>query len=98
MSQPVALITGCSSGIGQALAHVLIDEGYRVWATARKVDSLAQLVERGAVGVELDVNNSAQVEACARRLHEEAGRLDVLVNNAGYGAMGPILDLSLIHI
>lgn len=92
MSQPVALITGCSSGIGQALAHVLIDEGYRVWATARKVDSLAQLVERGAVGVELDVNNSAQVEACARRLHEEAGRLDVLVNNAGYGAMGPILD------
>lgn len=92
MSQPVALITGCSSGIGQALAHVLIDEGYRVWATARKVDSLAQLVERGAVGVKLDVNNSAQVEACARRLHEEAGRLDVLVNNAGYGAMGPILD------
>lgn len=92
MSQPVALITGCSSGIGQALAHVLLDEGYRVWAAARKVDSLAQLIERGAVGIELDVNNAAQLDACARRLHEEAGRLDVLVNNAGYGAMGPILD------
>lgn len=92
MTQPVALITGCSSGIGQALAHVLLDEGYRVWATARKTESLAQLIERGAVPVELDVNNPEQLMACARRLHEEAGRLDVLVNNAGYGAMGPILD------
>ncbi|SDR73430.1 Short-chain dehydrogenase [Halopseudomonas xinjiangensis] len=92
MSQPVALITGCSSGIGQALAHVMLDEGYRVWATARNPDSLAQLVSRGAIPVTLDVNDAAQLEACAQRLRDEAGRLDVLVNNAGYGAMGPVLD------
>lgn len=92
MSQPVALITGCSSGIGQALAHVMLDEGYKVWATARNPDSLAQLVTRGATPVTLDVNDAAQLEACAERLREEAGRLDVLINNAGYGAMGPVLD------
>ena len=92
MSQPVALITGCSSGIGQALAHVMLDEGYTVWATARNPDSLAQLVTRGAVPVTLDVNDPAQIQACAARLRDEAGRLDVLVNNAGYGAMGPVLD------
>lgn len=92
MTQPVALITGCSSGIGQALAQVMLNEGYQVWATARKPQSLAALVERGAVALELDVNNAGQLAACAERLHNEAGRLDVLVNNAGYGAMGPILD------
>ncbi|UAW98914.1 SDR family oxidoreductase [Halopseudomonas nanhaiensis] len=92
MSQPVALITGCSSGIGQALAHVMLDEGYTVWATARNPDTLAQLVTRGAVPVTLDVNDATQLAACAERIHAEAGRLDVLINNAGYGAMGPVLD------
>ncbi|WP_150299398.1 SDR family oxidoreductase [Pseudomonas profundi] len=92
MNKPVALITGCSSGIGQALAEVMIDAGYQVWATARKPGSLSALVERGAVAVELDVNNAEQRAACAARLQNEAGRLDVLVNNAGYGAMGPVLD------
>ena len=92
MNKPVALITGCSTGIGKALANVMIDEGYEVWATARRPDTLADLVERGAVAVELDVNNAQQLADCAERLRTEAGRLDVLVNNAGYGAMGPVLD------
>lgn len=92
MNKPVALITGCSSGIGQALAQVCLDEGYTVYATARNPDSLAPLTSRGALAVTLDVNNAEQVAACAERLHSEAGRLDLLVNNAGYGAMGPVLD------
>lgn len=92
MNKPVALITGCSSGIGQALAQVCLDEGYTVYATARNSDSLAPLTSRGALAVTLDVNNAEQVAACAERLRSEAGRLDLLVNNAGYGAMGPVLD------
>lgn len=92
MNKPVALITGCSSGIGQALAQVCLDEGYTVYATARNPDSLAPLTSRGAVAVTLDVNNAEQVAACAERVRSEAGRLDLLVNNAGYGAMGPVLD------
>lgn len=92
MNKPVALITGCSSGIGQALAQVCLDEGYTVYATARNPDSLAPLTERGAIAVPLDVNDAAQIAACSERLRSEAGRLDLLVNNAGYGAMGPVLD------
>ncbi|PRB84319.1 SDR family oxidoreductase [Pseudomonas sp. MYb185] len=92
MSNPVALITGCSSGIGQALAQVCLDEGYTVYATARNPDTLAPLTARGAIAVTLDVNDAGQVAACSERLRQEAGRLDLLVNNAGYGAMGPVLD------
>ncbi len=92
MSQPVALITGCSTGIGQALANVCLDEGYQVWATARRPETLAPLVARGAIAVELDVNDASQITACAERLRQQAGRLDLLINNAGYGAMGPVLD------
>ena len=92
MSKPVALITGCSSGIGQALAQVCLDAGYSVYATARNPDSLASLTARGAIAVTLDVNDAEQVAACSERLRNEAGRLDLLVNNAGYGAMGPVLD------
>ena len=92
MSKPVALITGCSSGIGQALAHICLDQGYAVFATARNPATLGPLTARGATAVTLDVNDAAQIAACRERLHNEAGRLDLLVNNAGYGAMGPILD------
>ncbi|NLY57852.1 MAG: SDR family oxidoreductase [Gammaproteobacteria bacterium] len=92
MSNPVALITGCSSGIGQALAQVCLDQGYIVYATARNPDSLSPLTARGAIAVTLDVNDAEQVAACSERIRSEAGRLDLLVNNAGYGAMGPVLD------
>src|SRR5690606_903832 len=92
MSKPVALITGCSSGIGQALAQVCLDEGYIVYATARNPDSLTPLTSRGAIAVTLDVNQPDLVAACAQRLRNEAGRLDLLGNNAAYGAMGPVLD------
>lgn len=92
MNKPVALITGCSSGIGQALAQVCLDEGYSVYATARDPASLTPLTDRGAIAITLDVNNTEQIAACSDRLRSEAGPLDLLINNAGYGAMGPVLD------
>ncbi|MGI3129636.1 SDR family oxidoreductase [Halopseudomonas pachastrellae] len=92
MTQPVALITGCSSGIGQALALACLDAGYQVFAAARRLESLAPLTAKGALAVELDVNNDAQRLRCAEQIRQQAGRLDLLVNNAGYGAMGPVLD------
>jgi len=87
-----ALITGCSSGIGRALADAFKADGYRVWATARKADDLSALSAAGFEAVALDVNDNAAVEQLASRLSEEIGGLDVLINNAGYGAMGPLLD------
>ncbi len=92
MSQPVALITGCSSGIGRALADVFKSAGYQVWATARKAADIDALNTAGFIGVALDVNDSLAVNQLAMRLQHEAGRVDVLINNAGYGAMGPLLD------
>jgi NAD(P)-dependent dehydrogenase (short-subunit alcohol dehydrogenase family) len=92
MSQPVALITGCSSGIGRALADAFKKAGYQVWASARKSTDIAALNAAGFIGVALDVNDTLAVSQLAMRLEHETGRLDVLINNAGYGAMGPLLD------
>jgi NAD(P)-dependent dehydrogenase (short-subunit alcohol dehydrogenase family) len=92
MPTPTALITGCSSGIGRALADAFKAAGYSVWASARKPRDLAELEAAGFTAVALDVNDQAAVAALAERLQAEAGGLDVLVNNAGFGAMGPLLD------
>ncbi|KGE65293.1 MULTISPECIES: SDR family oxidoreductase [Pseudomonas] len=85
---PNVLITGCSSGIGRALADAFKATGYTVWASARRPEDVAALAAAGFNAVELDVNDSAALQ----RLAEQLGELDVLVNNAGYGAMGPLLD------
>lgn len=82
------LITGCSSGIGRALADAFKAAGFNVWASARQPDDVAALTAAGFNAVQLDVNDSAAL----KRLSEQWGELDVLINNAGYGAMGPLLD------
>lgn len=92
MPHPSVLITGCSSGIGRALADTFKAAGYVVWATARKDSDLAALEQAGFHAVQLDVNDGAALERLAIRLSEEIGGLDVLINNTGYGAMGPLLD------
>jgi short-subunit dehydrogenase len=92
MSAPVVLISGCSSGIGRALAEAFKVAGYSVWAGARKTADLEQLSAAGFTAVALDVNDAVSIGQACARLHREAGRLDVLINNAGYGAMGPLLD------
>ena len=92
MTQPVALITGCSSGIGRALADAFQAAGYCVWASARKAEDLAALSAAGFHAVQLDVNDGLALGQLAERLKTEIGGLDVLINNAGYGAMGPLLD------
>ncbi|MEX5540291.1 SDR family oxidoreductase [Pseudomonas poae] len=85
---PNVLITGCSSGIGRALADAFKDAGFDVWASARRADDVAALAAAGLRAVQLDVNDSAALQ----HLAEQLGELDVLVNNAGYGGMGPLLD------
>lgn len=92
----VVLITGCSTGIGRALAEAYAAAGHRVFATARKPETLADIanVERLA----LDVTSPDSIEAAVRDVIAAAGRIDILVNNAGYGQMGPILDLTADQI
>jgi NAD(P)-dependent dehydrogenase (short-subunit alcohol dehydrogenase family) len=85
---PNVLITGCSSGIGRALADAFKAAGYDVWASARRSEDVAALTAAGFKAVQLDVNDGAALA----QLAGQVGELDVLINNAGYGAMGPLLD------
>ncbi|HEX3737639.1 MAG TPA: SDR family NAD(P)-dependent oxidoreductase [Solirubrobacterales bacterium] len=93
-----ALVTGASSGIGEATAKRLSGEGAAVAVAARRVDRLERLVEEiadaggRAVAVECDVTDRAQAEALVARTVEELGRLDTVVNNAGVMLLGPALD------
>jgi NAD(P)-dependent dehydrogenase (short-subunit alcohol dehydrogenase family) len=89
---PIALITGCSSGIGRALADAFKDAGYEVVATARKAEDVAILAAAGFTAVQLDVNDEPALDQLSERINQQHGGLDVLINNAGYGAMGPLLD------
>ena len=89
---PLVLITGCSSGIGRALADAFKAAGHEVWASARKPEDVARLAAAGFTAVQLDVNDPHALAQLAERLAHEGSGLDVLINNAGYGAMGPLLD------
>ncbi|MEX5342927.1 SDR family oxidoreductase [Pseudomonas sp. I2] len=89
---PTVLITGCSSGIGRALADTFRDAGHEVWATARKPEDVEQLAAAGFAARQLDVNDSDDLARLAEELEDRYGGLDILINNAGYGAMGPLLD------
>ncbi|AZD27762.1 SDR family oxidoreductase [Pseudomonas chlororaphis] len=89
---PVALITGCSSGIGRALADAFKAAGFTVLPTARRVEDVAVLQAAGFDAVQLDVNDGPALTALGERINRQHGDLDLLINNAGYGAMGPLLD------
>src|ERR1700722_11872986 len=97
----VWLITGCSTGIGRALANRALDHGDRVLATARNPATLNDLVERHPESCKilaLDVTDSAQVEGAVRTAVREFGGLDVLVNNAGYGLIGAFEELDRVAL
>ena len=91
--QRTILITGCSSGIGAALARELHKRGHRVYATARRREALATLQADGIHGLALDVNDDASIAAAVDALGREAGHLDLLVNNAGISQVGAVVDL-----
>ena len=96
----VVLITGASSGIGMSTALYMAEKGYRVIATSRVMERLADLKVEAArrdlpiVGVELDINSETGLSDTLAAIAEEHGSIDVLVNNAGYGLFGPVQTLA----
>ncbi|TXH87990.1 MAG: SDR family NAD(P)-dependent oxidoreductase [Rhodoferax sp.] len=88
------LITGCSSGIGQALALELHARGHVVYATARKAEALAALAQKGLRTLVLDVNDDASIGQAFAQVQAEQGHLNLLVNNAGFSQVGAVLDLT----
>ena len=94
MAQTV-LITGCSSGIGLATAEHLAVRGFDVYATARRLDSLAELAAKGCKTLALDVSDDESARAAVTQVESEAGGIDVLVNNAGYGRSGAVESIPI---
>ncbi len=89
MTEPrTVLISGCSSGLGLALARRLQSSGWNVYAGIRNPQDASQL-PAGATPVTLDVTNDEQVASAVSRIQNETGRLDALINNAGVNAIGP---------
>src|SRR3954449_7237699 len=91
----VALVTGGSSGIGACTVRELLDAGFVVYTVARRVDRMQPLAELGAHVFAMDVTDDASMVAGIRRVGEEQGRIDVLVNNAGYGSYGAVEDVPI---
>lgn len=95
MSSKVALVTGASSGIGEATARQLRGRGFVVYGAARRVERMAALAEAGINILKMDVTDDASMVAGIRTIIAEQGRLDVLVNNAGYGSYGSLEDVEI---
>lgn len=91
----VALVTGASSGIGEAIARRLLAGGWTVYAGARRVDRMSALAREGARLLALDVTDDASMVAAVEAILADTGRIDALVNNAGYGLYGAMEDVPL---
>lgn len=91
----IALVTGASAGIGEAAVRRLLADGWRVFAAARRLDRMRHLAEAGAEPISLDLTDDASILAAVATIRERAGRLDLLVNNAGYGSYGAIEDVPM---
>ncbi len=93
--QRVAFITGCSSGIGRALAVEFLARGDKVAATARSLDSIADLRGDGCLTAALDVTDGESIDLAVAEAIDWAGRIDILVNNAGYALVGPMAEIAI---
>lgn len=91
----VALVTGGSSGIGEEAARRLQGAGFQVYAVARRVDRMAALERDGVRVFGMDVTDEASMSAGIERVLGDTGRIDVLVNNAGYGSYGAVEDVPI---
>jgi len=91
----VVLITGASSGIGFDAARTLARQGHRVYAAARRVERMEPLKADGVVPLRMDVTDAASMQEGVQTVLEREGRIDVLVNNAGYGSFGAIENVPL---
>lgn len=91
----VAIITGASSGMGKSTAFELHQKGYKVYGMARRTEMMNDLKEKGMEVVSLDLTNDESIVAAVNSVLEKEGRIDVLINNAGYGSYGSVEEVSI---
>lgn len=95
MAAKVALVTGASSGIGEATALELKSRGFVVYGVARRVDRMRHLTKSGIKVLSMDVTDDGSMQAAVDAIVSEAGSIDVLVNNAGSGSYGAVEDVPM---
>lgn len=89
----VVLVTGCSTGMGRDICEILTHKGYKVVATARKVESLKEV--SAALKLRLDVTDKALIKSVVHEVVEKFGKIDILINNAGYSTRGAIEEVEI---
>lgn len=94
----VVLLTGCSSGLGRALAIEFARQGHTVFATSRSIKDVSELKGQGLTVIPLDVTDASSILAAIQTIEEDAGRIDMLINNAGFGLMGPLVEIPLAKV
>lgn len=95
MNTRIALVTGASSGIGEATARLLRKRGFTVYAVARRVERMKPLEAEGIHVLPLDLTEDASIRTCVETIRAREGRIDILVNNAGYGSYGAVEDVTI---
>ena len=95
MKDKVVLITGASSGIGLAIAKLLLKNNYIVYGSARSTDKMSELQASGGSILDMDVTSDLSVSDGVNTIVKEHGRIDILVNNAGYGLYGALENVAI---
>jgi short-subunit dehydrogenase len=94
-NQQVILVTGASSGMGKAFAKQLLADGHKVYVAARRIEKMKGLEERGATAMQMDVTKDEDVTRVVNAIIDKEGRIDVLINNAGYAIYGAVEDTTM---
>lgn len=91
----IVLITGASSGIGKETAKSLINAGFKVYAVARRVEQMDDLVELGGFPIRMDITKEEEIDNVVNHILQTEGKIDILINNAGYATQGPVEQVPL---
>jgi Short-chain dehydrogenases of various substrate specificities len=95
MTNQVVLITGATSGIGFQTAKFLADQGHTVYGAGRRADKLEVLQNLGVKSINMDVTNEESMQNVVHYIFKQEGKIDVLINNAGYGSYGAVEDVTI---
>jgi short-subunit dehydrogenase len=98
INKQVVLVTGASSGIGLALVKEFYKKGFKVYGTTRQPDQINPELKQGLRFLELDVTNHSSQAQCIESIIKAENKIDVVVNNAGFGMMGPLADIPVDEI